>query len=139
MEGSYFQSARGSRRCHTFSQHAPMYTSTIGIHRPDLQEFTLKIRQFHHGIGGQILGTNPNAHCMHGFQQFNWLKLGRCTIWSHGSVHSSTIVSFKKKKSPWNFHGEGHLSAPDLGLASSNFPCDSRIKARLPTELSVCG
>ena len=45
----------------------------------------------------------------------------------------------KQAPSPWNFQGEGHLSAPDLGLASSNFPCDSRMAARLPTDWSVWG
>ena len=63
------------------------------------------------------------------------------TIWSpgshHGSVHSSTLVYFKKKPSPWNF--QGHLSAPDLGLACSNLPCDLRMRARTPTKTSVSG
>ena len=64
------------------------------------------------------------------------------TIWSpgshHGSAHSSPLVYFKKKTpSPWNF--QGHLSAPDLGLACSNLPCDSRMRARTPTKTSVSG
>ena len=69
-------------------------------------------------------------------EQFNywiWAKLRRCT-------NSSTLAyTSKKAPSPWNFHGEGHLSAPDLGLASSNLPCDSRIIARTFRMISVLG
>ena len=39
-----------------------------------------------------------------------------------GDMEVSTLpilFTSKKAPSPWNFHGEGHLSAPDLGLASS--------------------
>ena len=75
-------------------------------------------------------------------EQFNswiWAKLRRCTNWRHGSVHSSTLVYFKRNAFTWNFQGEGHLSAPDLGLASSNLPCDLRMRARTFTEISVSG
>ena len=57
--------------------------------------------------------------------------------WKCPLFHS--CLYFKKAPSPWNFHGEGHLSAPDLGLASSNLPCDLRIPARTFTEISVLG
>ena len=59
-----------------------------------------------------------------------------------GDMEASTLpllFTSKKAPSPWNFHGEGHLSAPDLGLASSNLPCDSRMRARTFTEISVLG
>ena len=59
-----------------------------------------------------------------------------------GDMEVSTLpllFTSKKAPSPWNFHGEGHLSAPDLGLASSNLPCDSRMRARTSTEISVLG
>ena len=57
--------------------------------------------------------------------------------WKRPLVHSCLLQ--KKAPSPWNFHGEGHLSDPDLGLASSNFPCEWRMAARLFTDWSVWG
>ena len=62
------------------------------------------------------------------------MKLGRCTIWSHGSIHSSAIVYFKRRR----LH-LGTSTGKVTSLASSNFPCDLRIKARLPTDWSVWG
>ena len=59
-----------------------------------------------------------------------------------GDMEGSTLpllFTSKKAPSPWNFHGEGHLSAPDLGLASSNLPCDWRIIARTFRMISVLG
>ena len=57
--------------------------------------------------------------------------------WKCPLVHPCLLQ--EQAPSPWNFHREGRLSAPDLGLASSNFPCDSRMAARLLMELSVWG
>ena len=37
------------------------------------------------------------------------------------------LFTAKKEPSPWNF--QGHLSAPDLGLACSNLPCVPRMSA----------
>ena len=57
--------------------------------------------------------------------------------WNCPLVHSCLL---KKAPSPWNFQGfQGHLSAPDLGLACSNLPRDWRMRARTFTEMSVSG
>ena len=54
-------------------------------------------------------------------------------------MEGSTLTYTSKNAPPWNFHGEGYLSATDLGLASSSLPFDSRMRPRTFTEISVSG
>ena len=76
--------------------------------------------------------------------EFEWRTSRNLLIAQFGAMEVIMEVSTrpllftsKKTPSPWNF--QGHLSAADLGLASSSLPREWRILARAFTKMSVDG